>query len=256
MTQLVYDSGFEGFLTAVFEVYERKLDDVRIIRESHYQPQLNEVRLDIISDSEKAERVWKGLKIKLSVAKRDEVYKTFLSERADVESILLRFIRLAFQSAESSEKNYSDSAVLQISQIARQVHREKHRMEAFVRFQRTQDDLYYAVVEPDFNVLPLIIKHFKDRYADQHWMIYDRKRGYGVQYNKKSGMVHEVELVTEDSMLKPFLPTSVVHEEEGHYQQLWRQYFASVNIGARKNTTLHVRHVPLRYWKYLTEKRS
>lgn len=254
MTQLVYDSGFEGFLTAVFEVYERKLNDVQIVRQTLYQPQLNEIRLDIISDSEKAERVWKGLKSKLSADKRNEVYKTFLSERSDMENILLHFIRSAFQSSESIEKNYSNSAVLQVSQIARQVHREKHRMEAFVRFQRTQDDLYYASVEPDFNVLPLIIKHFQDRYADQHWVIYDTKRSYGIQYNKQSCTIHEVEFADESRLHHPFLSESVVHEEEFHYQHLWRQYFSSVNIGARKNTKLHVRHDPLRYWRFLTEK--
>lgn len=253
MTQLVYDSGFEGFLTAVFEVYERKLDDVRIVRVNHYQPQLNEIQLDVTSDSEKALRVWKALKLKISAEKRNEVYKTFLSERADMERVLLQFSRSVFQSADSIEQDYSNRAVLQISQIARQVHREKHRMEAFVRFQRTQDDLYYAAIEPDFNVLPLIVKHFKDRYADQHWMIYDIRRAYGIQYNTLSGNVHEVELMADD-LIKFFLPQPIVHEEEVHYQQAWRQYFSSVNIGARKNTKLHIRHVPLRYWRHLTEK--
>lgn len=256
MTQLVYDSGFEGFLTAVFEVYERKLDYVQIVRETHYQPQLNETRLDIISDAQKAERVWRGLIAKLSTEKRNEVYKTFLSERSDMERILIQFIRSVFKSSESIEQNYSNGSVLQISQIAKQVHREKHRMEAFVRFQRTQDDLYYASIEPDFNVLPLIVKHFKDRYADQHWMIYDTRRDYGIQYNAQSQQVLEVELMAENVVRQPFLPESVVHEEEVHYQQLWRQYFSSVNIAARKNTKLHVRHVPLRYWKYLTEKHN
>jgi len=254
MTRLIYDSGFVGFLTAVFEVYERKLNDAQIIREHFYQPQLNEVKLTILSDSEKAERVWKGLKLKLSAEKRNEVYKAFLSEQPDMESILLQFIRSVFQSTGSIEQNYSNASVLQVSQIARQVHREKHRMEAFVRFQRTQDDLYYASIEPDFNVLPLIVKHFKDRYADQHWIIYDAKRSYGIQYNNQSGKIHEVEFADQNSLHQPFLAESVVHEEEIHYQHLWRQYFSSVNIGARKNTKLHVRHVPLRYWRFLTEK--
>jgi probable DNA metabolism protein len=163
-------------------------------------------------------------------------------------------MRSVFQSAESIENNYSDPSVLQISQIAKQVHREKHRMEAFIRFERTKDDLYYATVEPDFNVLPLIAKHFKDRYADQYWMIYDSRRDYGIQYNKQTGEIHEVSLTSKNSRQQPFLPESIVHEEEIHYQQLWRQYFSSVNLGARKNTKLHIRHVPLRYWRFLTEK--
>jgi len=43
-------------------------------------------------------------------------------------------------------------------------------------------------------------------------------------------------------------------EKEALYQQLWQQYFKSVNIGARKNTRLHIQHMPKRYWKFLPEK--
>ena len=40
-------------------------------------------------------------------------------------------------------------------------------MLAFVRFELLQDEVYFAKIEPDFNVLPLFRKHFKERYADQ-----------------------------------------------------------------------------------------
>ena len=52
--------------------------------------------------------------------------------------------------------------MLGVSQWTKQVGREKHRMEAFVRFKKTQEGLFISLVRPDFNVLPLIEKHFKD----------------------------------------------------------------------------------------------
>ncbi|MFN8364013.1 MAG: DUF4130 domain-containing protein [Cloacibacterium normanense] len=58
-------------------------------------------------------------------------------------------------------------------------------MLAFVRFELLQDEVYFAKIEPDFNVLPLIRKHFKERYADQKWMIFDLKRHYGIFYDLK-----------------------------------------------------------------------
>ncbi len=61
-------------------------------------------------------------------------------------------------------------------------------MEAFVRFQLIKDGLYYATVQPDYNVLPLILKHFKDRYADQRWLIYDTLRKYGILYDLEQGV--------------------------------------------------------------------
>jgi probable DNA metabolism protein len=128
-------------------------------------------------------------------------------------------------------------------------------MEAFVRFQRTKEDLYYASISPDFNVIPLIVPHFKDRYADQHWLIYDRKRQYGIQYDSQTMQVVEVIINFEDDAGGAFLPENLCHEEELKYQSLWKDYFYSVNISPRNNKKLHVRHVPHRYWRYLTEKR-
>ncbi len=254
MIRLIYNGSFEGFLTCVFELYERRAESGRIVRSKLYQPMLNEQILEIQADSTKANRVWSGLKRKVSTEKVNQFYKSFLSEREDMEDNLLGFIQYVLSAKESVEKDYSHKSILYIAQIAKQVHREKHRMEAFIRFQRTLDDIYYAAIEPDFNVLPLIVKHFKDRYADQRWIIYDRKRKYGIEYNAETSKITEVQLSLTEETDRTFLPQSVVAEEELHYQQLWQQYFTSVNISPRKNNKLHVRHVPLRYWKYLTEK--
>jgi probable DNA metabolism protein len=49
---------------------------------------------------------------------------------------------------------------------------------------------------------------------------------------------------------------TIIDEKEELYQQLWQQYFSSVNIAARKNTKLHIQHMPKRYWRWLTEKKG
>ena len=42
--------------------------------------------------------------------------------------------------------------------------------------------------------------------------------------------------------------------DEAAYQRMWRAYFQAVTIPERRNLALHLRHVPKRYWPYLTEK--
>src|SRR5690606_25265234 len=130
--------------------------------------------------------------------------------------------------------------------VGKQMHREKHRMEAFIRFQRTIDGLYVAPISPDFNVLPLIVQHFENRYADQSWLIYDIKRHYGVYYD-----LQKVELVSlegqPDGMRKGQLSPEIITEVEPLYQELWQAYFDHVNIPERKNLKLHLRHMPKRY---------
>lgn len=129
--------------------------------------------------------------------------------------------------------------------------REIHRLHAFVRFEKLEDGMFFAKVEPDFNVLPVSFKFFKDRYADQKWMIYDLKRKFGVVYDLKS-----TEFFYPEKEQLDLLKSSerFHHEEEKKYQKLWQRYFTKTNIMERKNMKLHIQHVPKRYWKYLTEK--
>ena len=125
-------------------------------------------------------------------------------------------------------------------------------MEAFIRFQQNADGIFYCGIDPDFNVLPLIATHFRNRYADQQWIIYDLKRNYGLFYDLSK--VEEIKIDFNQRQKTTGIANAIVSEKEGLYALLWKDYFKSTNIQARKNTKLHVQHVPKRYWKYLTEK--
>lgn len=251
-SNLIYDGSFDGFLTCVFYVYEYKLKEVQIQREYKVQNLLFSETETVITDTMKSDRIWKGIKNKLSKRGSSQLYYAFLSEKENIEIVLLDYIKYTFKSSNLIDKDYANPSVLKISQIAKMVGREKHRMEAFVRFKLTKDDVYFANIDPDFNVLPLIIKHFKSRYADQKWIIYDLKRHYGLYYN-----LEKVEIINLE-LPKNFDPSKTVFnyfaDEEFQFQKLWQDYFKSTNIKSRKNMKLHIRHVPKRYWKYLSEK--
>ncbi|RYY09331.1 MAG: DNA metabolism protein [Chitinophagaceae bacterium] len=250
MTTLVYDGSFKGWLTAIFEVYEYKFRDPGIQSLVNYQEELLHQKHMVITDETKSARVWKGLSEKISKAAQRRLYHSFLSEEKNIENVMLQFVQYAMKSATNIEHDFGNSSVLKIQQQAKMVHREKHRMEAFVRFQLTGDQLFYAIIQPDFNVLPLIEKHFRERYADQRWLIYDTRRRYGIYYD-----LTDVTEVNIDFSEQPVVEGhSVYDEKEPVYQQLWQHYFDSINIKARKNTRLHIQHMPKRYWKYLTEK--
>lgn len=252
MDLLVYDGSFDGFLTAVFDVYEYKFSNACIRTQQHAQPNAFGKTHPVHTDNAKAARVWKGLKQKISSRASSMVYQAFLSELPTIEDALLRYVQYIFRSKTIVETNYSNQDVLMVQQTSKKVHREKHRMEAFVRFQLTKDKLYYAIVQPDFNVLPLISRHFEERYADQRWLIYDARRKYGIYYDLKA--VETVTLNFAHEANSGAAISALYDETEPMYQMLWQQYFGSVNIAARKNTKLHLQHMPKRYWKYLPEK--
>ena len=252
MVTIVYDGTFEGWLTAVFEIYEYKFVDVLIAPEKTFEPNVFNKHHQSYFQADKSARVWKGLADKISAAGLGQIYKAFQSEEKGIENVLLTYVKRALKSKQSIESDFSDPAVLKVAQTSRKVHREKHRMEAFIRFQLTNGQLYYAVCQPDFNVLPLIEKHFKNRYADQQWLIYDSNRKYGIYYDLTN--VETVTLSFDAKGNSGENMVAIADEKEELYQMLWQQYFTSVNIVARKNMKLHVQHMPKRYWKFLTEK--
>lgn len=252
MVDYIFDGSFGGLLTAVFESFERKQPKVRLLLQGQ-TPNVFGEAFEIFPDSQKADRVWKGLKRKAGDPGYKNFYKAFLSEDRVIFQHLMDYALYIFTHQEGHSMNYGNEHVLAISQMAHKVHREKHRMEAFVRFKKSNDGLFFAVIRPDFNVLPLIVRHFKNRYADQPWLIYDQKRRYGIHYNL--AQVQEVRLDFKSWQDEKLSPSDMaMDEKEVLFTTLWKAYFKSTNIVERKNMKLHLQHVPKRYWRYLTEK--
>lgn len=252
MNTVTYDGSFKGLLTAIFEIYEYKIHQPNIVKKEFAEGSLfGNIHLSATDDA-KTVRVLNKLKEKLSPNAFAQLYKTFLSELKGIENVIYRYVAYVLQNNGGVEINYAHADVLMLQQTSRKVDRERHRMKAFIRFQLTKDNLYYAIIQPDYNVLPLIVKHFKDRYADQRWLIYDAMRKYGIYYDLDN--ITEVNIDFSNDLQNASSKAELYDESEELYQQLWQQYFTSVNIKARKNTKLHVQHMPKRYWKYLIEK--
>jgi probable DNA metabolism protein len=253
MMYIIYDNTFEGLLTAVFEIYEHKLQNAFIRKAGLVLPSLFEDRVHVSTDDAKVKRVSEKLKNLIGEEGTLKLWKVWLTEEENIEDCIFGTIRYAIEQKTNVLSDFGNLHVLQFNQRLKKIDREKHRMEAFVRFQLTKDELYFAVVEPDFNVLPLIIQHFQDRYVNQHWCIFDRCRHYGIYYDMNTTEFINFDLVTTNN-LNP-ANKDILQENETLYQMLWKDYFDSTNIKSRKNMKLHLQHMPRRYWKYLTEKK-
>ncbi len=249
---ILYDGSLEGLFSVFYKIYAQKIKNPLIFKDSVYQPALFEETMQVETNSEHAERVVKGIKKKAG----KNFYQFFYAahnDRDQIENELFAYAKLILDSQSNRSSDYSNPFVLKVSQYGKSVGREKHRMEAFVRFRLTKDDIYFASIEPDFDVIPLIKRHFEDRYQDQKWLIYDLKRDYGIYYDLKK--TERIQITFGQNKID-ILSTSaeIFSEEEMDFQELWANYFKSTNIVSRKNMKLHLQHVPKRYWKYLSEK--
>ena len=245
----LYDGSFDGLLSVIFETYRLKQEADDIIEERVFHPGLFGQPVVVPTNPAHAQRVRKGLAKCCGEDVVRILYHCFLSEQPRIEMLIYRFIRMSTNTSENVLDNFREPVVLKIHRIERQIHREVHRMHAFVRFQETQDGLYVALICPDFNVIPLLGPHFKDRYPAFRWLIYDTKRHYGLYHQS-----HTTRFVTLDTRQHQYLSKEVLTVAENDYQELWKTYFSSVDIPERRNMKLHLQHVPKRYWKYLVEK--
>lgn len=254
MTIFIYDHTFEGLLTCVFDAYFRKQFPDLLLCEGEPLPLFYDEAITVSTDKEKAMRVWRGVEKKLSGPAMSNLTYGWLSELPEIPLLLFRYIRKAIDSPRSIETNFADLDVLALSKIWKKVDWERLRLMQFIRFQKASDGTFFAAVEPQFNALPLVTEHFRDRFADQCWLIYDIKRQYGYYYDRNT--VEEVTFADPNSahLITGMLSESLMDKDEKLFQQLWKTYFKSICIKERLNPRKHRQDMPVRYWKHLTEK--
>jgi probable DNA metabolism protein len=80
----IYDGSFAGFLSVIFESYERNIKNCKIIKKNAYQPDAFSKVTEVISDDAKAERVWKSLRNKITKGGLHNIYSCYLSEIEEI----------------------------------------------------------------------------------------------------------------------------------------------------------------------------
>ena len=88
MTIFLYDQTFEGLLTAVFDAYSRKSFPDSIFKTGEPLPLFYDEVYTVVTDYEKAERVWKLLVRKLSKGALTTLTYSWLSEAPDIAMLL------------------------------------------------------------------------------------------------------------------------------------------------------------------------
>ena len=262
MTVYVFDGTMDGLLTAVFDAFSLQERPQQLLTAGDALPLFCDHTYQVTSDEEKAKRVWNGLEKRLSCEAMKLISVSWLSELKELNTPLFLYICKVFrqpQGSPSIERDFADPDVLTVTNIARRVLHEQLRMKQFIRFQKAKDGTYLGVVSPDHNVLPIIIDHFRDRFNDQPWLIYDAGRHYGYYY---SGTASPIRITFENESAVPFslengkLHADVLSSDDQLMQNLWRTYFKAICIKERMNPRKQLNDMPRRYWKYMTEKNA
>jgi probable DNA metabolism protein len=237
----VYDGSFEGMLCCIFEAFVRKERPVQICAQSALQPSLFEV-LPIETQQDKALRVLHGLEEKVSPLAAATVRDLFLSGQQGKALLALDFTRLAFERGRVVTTMLGNEVVAAAAGAVRKLYNEAHMYKGLIRFSDVGQSMV-AEIEPKNFVLPLIAPHFCSRFRNETFLIYDKTNHAALIWQQ-----HTAKLVPVDALTLP-PPTG----EEQVVRRLWKRFYDTIAIEARRNPVCQRTHMPKRYWACLTE---
>lgn len=240
MKVFVYDGSMVGFFNIVYMVYTSKIFPQQIVKKYH-QRMFDEVYY-IQSDEEIAKRVYVGLESKFEKVFLQKIQHTFLCDTKEYEMYLLNYIINGFKQ-QSNLLNISNQDVYFIDSLQKELFKMAHKYKGFIRFQELVTKEMFAIIEPKYNILPIVAQHFVSRYKYQDFIIYDKQRSIALIYLNQ---VLKIENIVNIDDLE-------YSDSELDYQRLWKSFFESVAIKERFNDKLQKSFIPLWYRKYLTE---
>ncbi len=237
----IYDGTLEGFLCCVYESYARKEipSDIRV---NQGQIMVLESTKWVQTDFSHAQKVYESLDRKICMEAQDFIRDAFLTCIPDREILMYRFILQGYKYGRKIFDRLTDPVVDALTKAVRGLSREAHSLMGFVRFTE-YDHVMISCISPKNRVLPLLAKHFENRFPDEVFLIYDKTH--------KMAIIHKQEGTLIASMDKITLPP--MDESEKAYHALWRCFQKTIAIEERNNPKCQMNHMPKRFWADMTE---
>jgi probable DNA metabolism protein len=136
----------------------------------------------------------------------------------------------------------ADETVQAMCRAVEFLNREAHLLKGFLRFSEFNGALA-AEIEPKNFVLPLLAPHFRTRFPEERFLIFDRTHSAALIYRP-----HRMEILPAEGVQLPD-----PDEREKEMRALWRLYYRTVEVKGRHNPVCRRNHMPKRYWNCMTE---
>lgn len=249
MKGFLCEESIEGIFTGIYDAWASGLghENVKILLRNQYEPELFFEYEEIIPEKDKAEKVARSIRKKISPSAFRAVYQAAMSWEEDRADAIYRFLVEGFRRGACIVQMLQLPAAARIFSLSRAVANEAHRFLQFVRFEQLDNGVLFASISPKSQVLTLIAPHFEERYSGENWIIYDRTRG--------EAAVHEA--------LNPYVMAKISEKDaddflarygkEDGYTDLWKTFFKAVGIKERENYRCQRNFLPLWYRKHMTE---
>ncbi len=239
----VYDGTFEGLLSMVFDCYIKKVIPLRIVSKNRLEINFLDTIEEIKTDNIKAKRIFDGIHKSISYNTLYNSYYAFLSDGNDKELNILKYILNGFVIGPKIDTMLSLDFVFAVCSMRKRMLGEAHRFKGLLRFSEIGNNLFYASIHPDNNIIENLGQHFIRRLPTQNFIIHDKNRNIAFLYNTKEYKIIDSSLLTVPD----------ISENEKKYQELWTIFFKTIAIKERTNSKLQMQYMPKKYWEDLME---
>lgn len=244
----IYTAIYEGFChKKTLEQREPYQDSIRICPGDETNGFLFAKDIFVSTDQVKAQKTVDAIIRRLGYPVHETLFHALCHFDEERATIAFGFLTRAFPVGGRIMEHLSDPYVMRIMELRRKVYRETDKLRGFVRFQDTGSFLY-AQIEPKCYVLPILADHFADRYPGESFMIHDRKH--------RTALLHPAGrpcFLSADSFLSAeWLQENGVGLSDP-FEALWKQYFHTAAIEARKNERCQRNTAPIWYRKHMLE---
>ena len=236
-----YDGSFDGLLCCVFESIAR-----REIPEGIYGPDTVQISMfgtrTVETDPAHARRVLVSIPKKMGADALDFVRKAFLTCLSEREKHIVSFLRMGYEYGPKVLYMLADDVVSTLHKAVKQLTNEAHLLTGFIRFSDYGEALA-AQITPKNYVLPILAIHFRGRYPNENFLIYDKTHGDSLVY-----MHGKIEICSAERFTMP-----QQGEEELRFRALWRMFYETIAVPGRENPRCRMAQMPKRYWENMTE---
>ncbi len=250
MNKVVYlcEDTPDGIFTAIYDAWAARLPDdvLSICVERNYELELFAQCRYVQTDMEKAVKVARSVKTKISQEAYYMIYNAALSFERDKIDCIYHFLKMGFRYGAGVVQMHGEDVVCRIFELRRNVGNESHMFREILRFHDTEEGILIAKIHPKNQVLSLIAEHFSDRFPEEHFVILDEVHEMGL-FHEKGKQWYLAPLERE------ILEKIWQHRGSTEYESLWKTFFNTIAIEERRNYKCQRNMCALRYRDYMVE---
>lgn len=242
------EDSISGILSALYDgfVYKNRMeepyrDNITISLGEGDTLDLFAREIVLKKSEDKAEKTAYAISHRLGYGVYNTVFHALCHYEEDRASAVLGYLVRAFSKGTRIRECLADPYVLRVMELSRKVYNEYDKFCGFLRF-RDIGQCLVAEFEPKCDMLPLFVEHFSDRYPNENFLIYDRKRQYALVHPAFQSCF----FLSDEERIEGLLGDLKLSAKD-EFEQLWKRYFHSAAIGERKNERYQNRSVPKWY---------